>query len=114
MDELGYRPNLMARGLVTRATNMIGVVVSGLLNPFYPELLQALAARLDDAKLGMLLIIAGHGEDRTTAQVLQEAHVDAVIASAVLPTSGWLFQLIEWRFPIVLVNRGFIYRSTRW
>jgi len=42
IDELGYRPNRMARGLVTQRTNSIGLVVPNINNPFYPEVAEAI------------------------------------------------------------------------
>ena len=37
VKELGYQPNAIARGLITRRSNMVGVIVSNL--DFYPEVL---------------------------------------------------------------------------
>ncbi|VFS69637.1 Catabolite control protein [Raoultella planticola] len=33
--ELGYRPSFIAQSLITRRSNLIGIVVPGLVNPFY-------------------------------------------------------------------------------
>jgi len=38
IDALGYRPNLIARGLVQRRTDTLALAVSTLTNPFYPEI----------------------------------------------------------------------------
>ena len=37
IERLGYRPNAVARGLTTRKTKTIGLIVSDIMNPFYPE-----------------------------------------------------------------------------
>lgn len=38
IDELGYRPNVLARQLVQQRTSILGVVVGDLANPFYAEM----------------------------------------------------------------------------
>src|SRR5205814_629223 len=38
IDELGYRPNVLARQLVQRRTSILGVVVGDLANPFFAEM----------------------------------------------------------------------------
>jgi len=35
--ELGYRPNLLARGLVTQRTNIVGLLIADITNPFFSE-----------------------------------------------------------------------------
>lgn len=37
VEELGYRPSKVARALVTRRTETIGLVVADIANPFFPE-----------------------------------------------------------------------------
>jgi LacI family transcriptional regulator len=43
IDELGYRPNTLARGLRTRQTMTVALIVPDLTNPFYPMVLRGLA-----------------------------------------------------------------------
>jgi len=38
IDQLGYRPNVLARQLVQRRTSILGVVVGDLANPFFAEM----------------------------------------------------------------------------
>lgn len=38
IDELGYRPNVLARQLVQQRTNVLGVVIGDLANPFFSEM----------------------------------------------------------------------------
>jgi LacI family transcriptional regulator len=45
VEELGYRPNALARQLVQQRTSTIGVVVGDLANPFYGELVKLLERR---------------------------------------------------------------------
>src|SRR5260370_562116 len=38
IDQLGYRPNVLARQLVQQRTSILGVVVGDLANPFFAEM----------------------------------------------------------------------------
>jgi DNA-binding LacI/PurR family transcriptional regulator len=40
VEELGYRPNTNAQSLATGRSRMLGLVVSDITNPFFPELIQ--------------------------------------------------------------------------
>lgn len=41
IQELDYRPNLVARSLSTKQTSFIGLIVPDIMNPFFPELARA-------------------------------------------------------------------------
>ena len=53
VEELGYQPNAIARGLITQRSNMIAVVIANL--SYYPEVLVSLSRSLDIHGLNMLL-----------------------------------------------------------
>ena len=40
VEKLNYKPNLIARGLATKRSNIIGLVIPNILNPFFSELAQ--------------------------------------------------------------------------
>ncbi len=40
VDELGYFPDTQARGLVSGRSRLLGLVVSEITNPFFPEIVQ--------------------------------------------------------------------------
>ena len=44
--ELNYQPNAIARGLITRRSNLISVLVSSQMNFYYPEVLFQLTDRI--------------------------------------------------------------------
>ncbi len=107
MKELNYRPNLAARTLVTGRTYMIGLVVPGLMHPFFVEVAKALSKEI--RPLGYSLVIASSEEDpeleRQEIEFLLSRQVDAlVVASA--QTSPASFREIESRnIPYVLIDR---------
>src|SRR5437762_809917 len=53
--EIGYRPNPLARSLITKSSRIVGVVVSDITNPFYPEVLTRLTEQLQAAGFNVML-----------------------------------------------------------
>ena len=47
IDELDYRPNAMAQGLVMRQTRILGVMVSDLQNPFFAAVISGIQERAE-------------------------------------------------------------------
>lgn len=81
-QELGYRPNLVARGLALRRTHTIGLVVFDITNPFYAEI--ALAVEQTARRAGYRVIFANTtGDPALGAELLDELaarQVDGIIA----------------------------------
>lgn len=81
-QELGYRPNLVARSLTMRRTHTIGLVVFDITNPFYAEV--ALAVEQTAQRAGYRVIFANTtGDTDLGAQMLDDLasrQVDGIIA----------------------------------
>lgn len=56
--EMGYKANPYAQSLITKRTRIVGVVVSDLANPFYPEIMARLTADLHREGMNVMLIAA--------------------------------------------------------
>ena len=48
-EELGYRPNPLARGLKTNRSYTVGVIVPDIQNPLFPPIIRGLDDRLGEA-----------------------------------------------------------------
>ncbi|TCO50438.1 LacI family transcriptional regulator [Kribbella antiqua] len=79
--ELGYTPNLIARGLATGQSMMIGLVVPTLANPFYTELIERLERCLEVDGYGIALCTTDGDPDRATQQLvtLKRRYIDGLI-----------------------------------
>lgn len=55
--EVGYQPNPLARGLITKSSRIVGVVVSDITNPFYPEILTGLTGQIQAAGFNVMLVV---------------------------------------------------------
>ena len=78
---LGYRPNAMARGLASRRTNTVGVVLDDLHNPFFSEITGGIE-ELASQRGFQLLLGSGSRQasrERSAVTTLLEYRVDGII-----------------------------------
>lgn len=105
--ELGYRPNTIARGLATRQTRSIGLVVPDITNPFFAQIARGVEDYAFSNRYNLFLL--NTNEDQTREEFaldsLWQNDVEGLIlCSSRLPETD-LIQQIN-RFPaVVLVNR---------
>ncbi len=107
-DELGYRPNLLARGLITGKTKTIGVVAGDIQSPFYASILRGVADVTRAAGFGILLTNSDERLDREieAVQLLREKQVDGlIVAPSDLAGSPHLHEALRDGCPVVLIDR---------
>lgn len=105
--ELGYRPNVLARAMVSGQSRMIGLVVAYLDNQFYPEALEKLSNALQAEGYHVLVFMASQaaGNIDTVVDELLDYQVDGIIAASVALSSDLARRCREARVPIVFFNR---------
>ncbi len=104
-DELNYRPNAIARGLITQRSNMVAVVISKLTNLYYPEVLVQLTQRFSEQGVRVLLFALERESD--TAGVIEQMlqySVDGVLTAAMF-TPEELETIDNAKIPVVFYNR---------
>jgi LacI family transcriptional regulator len=107
-EELGYRPNLLARGLITGKTKTIGVVAGDIQSPFYASILRGVADVARAAGFGVLLTNSDERleREREAVQLLREKQVDGlIIAPSDLSGSPHLHAAVRDGCPVVLIDR---------
>ncbi|MBN1641648.1 MAG: LacI family DNA-binding transcriptional regulator [Anaerolineae bacterium] len=109
MEALRYRPNALARGLVTQHTATIGVVVAEIETPLFLQALNTIEPIARDAGYNVLMSNARNSdEEQEVVQVLLEKRVDGFIFLSVseMIDDDWMPELERLRIPTVLVNRA--------
>ena len=105
--DLGYRPNVLARGLITGRSRIIGLVVAYLENHFYPEAIERLSRRLQAQGYHVLVFMASnsvHEADEMMEELL-DYQVDGIIAASVGMSNDLTRRCEAAGIPIVLFNR---------
>ncbi|MGE0283434.1 MAG: LacI family DNA-binding transcriptional regulator [Rhizobiaceae bacterium] len=106
-DELGYRPNIIARSLITGQSRIIGLVVAYLENYFYPEVVERLSKALQDQGYHVLVFIsslAAENVDQITQEIL-DYQVDGIVLASANMSSELAARCHASGVPIVLFNR---------
>lgn len=95
-EELGYRPNPLARGLRGARTGLMGLIVREIADPFFSSMLEAIIA---ESRLNGYNLMIGHAESRADEAlalkgVLETRHCDAIIMLGDLRDASQLFSEI--------------------
>lgn len=103
---LGYRPNAIARSLITRRSRIIGLVAAYLQNHFYPDVLERLSARLRDEGYHLMLFTADgrNGADPVLAEIIQY-RLDGLILASTTLSSALAAECRGAGMPVMLFNR---------
>ncbi len=104
-NKLGYRPNAIARGLITQRSNMVAVIITRQTNLYYPEVLVQLTQRFSEHGIRVLLFTLEHERDTDSVldQVLQY-QVDGVVTAAIL-SSEQMDTIENAGIPVIFYNR---------
>ena len=107
-NELGYRPNMLARSLNTGKSRIIGLVVSYLDNQFYPNVLESLSSKLQESGYHILIFIASNitkNLDQVLTEIL-DYQVDGIIMASVELSSVISKKIDATGIPVILLNRS--------
>ena len=105
-EAAGYRPSAVARGLVTRRTKTVGLVVTTVADPFAGEVAWGIEQAANDHGYAVFLANsnANAEHERKVVQALAERRVDGIIVTSSRVGSDYLPLLAELNVPMVLVN----------
>lgn len=107
-EALGYRPNPIARAMITGKSRIIGLVLSYLENQFYPVALEIFSRALQERGYHILVFLAENSSERVprVVQELVDYRVEGIVTASV-EMSDELTSLCEASgIPVVMFNRS--------
>jgi len=105
-NKLSYRPNVIARMLITQRSGMVAVINSSMVNLIYPELLTRLTEELSASGVRVLLFTLDDPDG--LEELLEQVwtfQVDGVIALTAHFNHSSISQFKDHNIPVVLYNR---------
>ncbi len=108
-QRLGYRPNQIARGLRSRRTCTLGVVVTGISSTFYARIVDGIENAAREAGYSILLGCSHDDPEKEHQQIelLLEKQVDGLILAPANPSTSapYYTQLVKEGVHLVFVGR---------
>jgi LacI family transcriptional regulator len=106
-ERLGYHPNTLARGLRTRQSYSIGLIIPDLTNPLFPPIARGVEEVLGDSAYTLLVVNTDNDSRRQERQIaaLRARQCDGFIVATAHRDDPFVEQAAEQQLPMVLVNR---------
>jgi len=108
IEALGYRRNILARGLKAQQSHTLGLIVPDITNPYFPEIVRGAEDVALEAGYGVFLSNAVEDQEReaTSLRLMEERRVDGVIVVSPRLPERRLHALLRTHRAAVVVNRS--------
>ena len=105
-EESGYRASAVARGLVTRNTRTVGIVVTTIADPFAGGVVAGIEDAANERGFSVFLANSDANPEREVRVVrsLEERRVDGIIVTSSRAGAIYTPMIAQMRIPIVLLN----------
>lgn len=106
-EELGYRPNILARAMVSGRSRIVGFVVAYLDNYFYPEAIEKLSNAMQAKGYHVLMFMASQttGNIDDVVDEILDYQIDGLIFASVALSSTIVGRCQAAGVPMILFNR---------
>lgn len=107
VEEIGYKPNSLARSLRTGKTNTIALMVESISDPFFGHIARNIEEKAYKSGYKILYSSTGNNTEKTKEflKMYEERHVDAYIIAAPEGIEGELQAIIDSGKPVLLFDR---------
>jgi LacI family transcriptional regulator len=105
--ELDFQPNAIARGLVRRRSQTVGVIVASVVNPLYPDLITGIDEVLGDSDYTLIFgsTEGSAAKEASVVRSMQQRQVDGIVMASVAMRDGEVSQLLDSGLDVVLASR---------
>lgn len=108
VEETGYMPNSQARALVSGRSHMLGLIVSEITNPFFPELVQEFEDIAVEQGYEVMIGSTSYDPGKTESLIrrMLQRNVDGVAVMTFGVEEELVRRLVEREFSLVFVDAG--------
>lgn len=108
IKKLGYTPNAIARGLKTKRTYTLGMLIPDITNPFFAEIARGVEDAANKNNFNVILCNTDDKpkKERTYLEILREKRVDGLILGTAHIKDKSILELERQKFPYMLISRN--------
>jgi LacI family transcriptional regulator len=109
VEELGYRPNIVARSLSLKRTHTVGIIIPDLMHSFFVEIVAGLETVVSQRGYGLLLCSSGEDarKERAEIEMLRARQVDGIVLASANASgnTALLRELTSLGIALVMIDR---------
>lgn len=108
IKESGFQPSMVARGLVTKKTKSIGLIITDIANSFYPLLVRGVEDYANQFGYSLFLCNSDNNPEKEKGyiNVFIEKSVDGVILSSSMNETSFHYNILKSKnIPLVVLDR---------
>ena len=104
-NELGYRPNAIARAMISGRSKLIALLISCMENQFYPIIVDRITRQLKSEGYGVLLLISDPARQDNHIAEMMQYQVDGLIVTSSTVSESVVQYCADCGVPVVSFNR---------
>lgn len=114
IDELGYKPNEVARSLVTRKSNLIGVIITDIGNSYIAQMVRGIeeVGRMYNYDIVLSSSYGDPDTEKKFAQLLRSKQVEGIILVSEKNNDEVIKEIQDYKIPFVYLNKYYSNSNT--
>lgn len=106
IDKSGYKANILARSLRRSKTNIIGVLLNDVSNPFYAKILSGIESKAKSCGYNILLCNTNWESvtEQSMIETMSQYNVDGILVTPTEEVSNCYVKLLERQKPFVFID----------